>query len=217
MSGPTPAKALEILKRRQIVAARYIDGQAQHEIATALEVTQRTITRDLAAIREDWKQSALLDFNAKQAEEIARINDLERMYRRAWKRSTKPRTTSENRDMEEELGTGEQPADSQASEDTSHEPGNDEPEPRPPGLHRHRSRRFHRESVQTRDGNPAFLQGIAWCIDRRCRILGLDARDGAAGRSSQQVAITLVEVVRPPSELPNPTEVIDGKSLPSPE
>lgn len=28
---------------------------------------------------------------------------------------------------------------------------------------------------EQRDGNPAFLQGVCWCIDRRIRILGLDA------------------------------------------
>jgi len=35
----------------------------------------------------------------------------------------------------------------------------------------------HKSSVrkEQRDGNPAFLRGIEWCIDKRCRILGLDA------------------------------------------
>lgn len=28
---------------------------------------------------------------------------------------------------------------------------------------------------EQRDGNPAFLAGIQWCIERRCKILGLDA------------------------------------------
>lgn len=28
---------------------------------------------------------------------------------------------------------------------------------------------------ETRDGNPAFLDRIAWCIQRRCALLGLDA------------------------------------------
>lgn len=41
---------------------------------------------------------------------------------------------------------------------------------------------------EQRDGNPAFLQGVLSCIDRRCKLLGLDAptkseltgKDGAA-------------------------------------
>ena len=28
---------------------------------------------------------------------------------------------------------------------------------------------------ETREGNPAFLAGVQWCIDRRCKLLGLDA------------------------------------------
>jgi hypothetical protein len=28
---------------------------------------------------------------------------------------------------------------------------------------------------EPREGNPAFLAGVQWCIDRRCKLLGLDA------------------------------------------
>lgn len=28
---------------------------------------------------------------------------------------------------------------------------------------------------ENREGNPAFLAGVQWCIDRRCKLLGLDA------------------------------------------
>ena len=30
-------------------------------------------------------------------------------------------------------------------------------------------------SVNERDGDPRFLTGVQWCIERRCKILGLDA------------------------------------------
>ncbi len=29
--------------------------------------------------------------------------------------------------------------------------------------------------TEQRAGNPQFLQGVQWCIDRRCKLLGLDA------------------------------------------
>jgi hypothetical protein len=29
--------------------------------------------------------------------------------------------------------------------------------------------------IEQRDGSPQFLAGIQWCIDRRCKLLGLDA------------------------------------------
>lgn len=28
---------------------------------------------------------------------------------------------------------------------------------------------------EQRNGNPAYLSGVQWCIDRRCKLLGLDA------------------------------------------
>lgn len=28
---------------------------------------------------------------------------------------------------------------------------------------------------ETREGNPAFLAGVQWCIERRCKLLGMDA------------------------------------------
>lgn len=30
---------------------------------------------------------------------------------------------------------------------------------------------------EERDGNPAYLAGVQWCIERRCKILGLDSPD----------------------------------------
>lgn len=37
-----------------------------------------------------------------------------------------------------------------------------------------RNRTRARVATEGRDGNPAFLLGVQWCIDRRCKILGLD-------------------------------------------
>ena len=30
-------------------------------------------------------------------------------------------------------------------------------------------------TTERRDGNPAYLAGVQWCIERRCKLLGLDA------------------------------------------
>src|SRR4051794_10534234 len=30
------------------------------------------------------------------------------------------------------------------------------------------------QKVRQSDGNPQFLQGVQWCIDKRCRVMGLD-------------------------------------------
>jgi len=43
---------------------------------------------------------------------------------------------------------------------------------------------------EQRDGNPAFLQGVMTCIDRRCKLLGLDAP------TKQEVTNMLVSIDR---------------------
>src|SRR5262249_16220414 len=48
----------------------------------------------LNAVRQEWLQSSLLDFNARKAEELARIDRLEREYWSAWEASKKERQTS---------------------------------------------------------------------------------------------------------------------------
>lgn len=47
---------------------------------------------------------------------------------------------------------------------------------------------------EQRDGNPAFLTGVQWCIDRRCRLLGLDPAPPAAVKigDNREIHITVV-------------------------
>jgi hypothetical protein len=82
-----PQRRFEILRRRQIVADRYLRGQTQFAIAQSLEVSQQTVSSDVVAIRKEWRKSALIDFDAKQDRELAKIDALEREYWDAWERS----------------------------------------------------------------------------------------------------------------------------------
>lgn len=38
------------------------------------------------------------------------------------------------------------------------------------------------------DGNPRFLQGIQWCINKRCAILGINAAKGTKKNDAQTIA-----------------------------
>ncbi len=80
--------------------------------------TQPQICYDLKIIRKRWMESSVSDFNQRKAEELAKIDNVEREAWVAW-------TTSK---------------------------GN-----------------------QTPTGDPRFLQNVQWCIQKRCKILGLDA------------------------------------------
>lgn len=129
----------EIAQRRQQVAERYLRGEYQSAIASSLGVDTATVSRDLAAVRAAWLASAVRDFDAAKAQELAKIDEVERAAWQAWERST------QNKEV----------AIQEAGEDKK------------------LKKAVLRKEGQS--GNPAFLNTILTCIERRCAILGLDA------------------------------------------
>ena len=132
------------LQREQDLAqlgALYLQGQTQVAIGEELGVSQPQICKDLATLQRRWLESALIDFSAAKAKELARIDHLERVYWEAWEHSTQERI----RNVTEKVEAG--------------------------GQERKRAQ-LEREP---QSGNPAYLEGVRWCIDRRCKVLGLDA------------------------------------------
>src|SRR5262249_44621131 len=74
---PTRPPSPEVALRRQQVAHLYFQGNLQSQMAAELGVTQATISLDLKALRMEWVQAALMDFNAAKARELAHIDTLE--------------------------------------------------------------------------------------------------------------------------------------------
>ena len=84
-----------VAKRRAIVAELFLKGYYQSEIANHVNVTQQQISSDLKAIRKEWKDSAIRDYDDALDQELARINRRETEAWEAWDRSknqTKQRT-----------------------------------------------------------------------------------------------------------------------------
>ena len=140
-----PRVDTEVLARREDVARRYLQGQTQSEIADVFGVSQAQISKDLAAIRAAWLASAMRDFDAAKAQELAKIDTVEREYWLAWERSKKDKEISVQ------------------------EGGEVDPQTRKPRIKKVVMRK------EGQAGNPAFLAGVLTCIERRCSILGLDA------------------------------------------
>jgi hypothetical protein len=85
--GKTAAELLAIEQRRARVAEAYLRGQYQHDIALREGVSQSTVSLDLKAIQAQWKASSIRNLDAHKAQELARIDQLERTYWEAWGRS----------------------------------------------------------------------------------------------------------------------------------
>lgn len=75
----------EINQRRAAVADRYLRGETQQLIADELSVGVATVARDLAALREQWQQSGLRDFDAAKAEQLAKLDKAESELWEQWR------------------------------------------------------------------------------------------------------------------------------------
>lgn len=137
---------LAILQRRQRVAELYLQGRLQWQIGQEVGCTQQTVCNDLAAIRKEWVRSAVMCFEERQAQELAKIDRIEVIAEAAWRRScedaeikqrsrTKGRTTPDGTTL--------------------------------PDLIRNQ------RIVRGQAGDPRFLERMAWCVEMRTKILGI--------------------------------------------
>jgi hypothetical protein len=143
------SKKTEIAIRRQKIAAAYLRGSTQVDIAIESGVDQATVSRDLKALRAAWMKSALIDINEAKARELAKIDALELVYWQAWERS-------------------QLDAESEITKMQGTPPKPNETSPAPAKLETQKKR-------EGQSGNPAFLSGIQWCINKRCEIIGVNA------------------------------------------
>lgn len=132
-------------ERREKVARLYLQGKTQNELAAQFGVNQSTISRDLEAIRLQWQEQALLHFDEIKARELARIDRLEREYWEAWEESKK------DAEVTKQIGAL-----------TKDEKGR-------PSLTPGRAEK----TIKGQTGNPAFLNGVQWCIEQRLKIFGV--------------------------------------------
>lgn len=142
---------LIIAQRRQRISTLYLQGKYQAEIAVEVGVTQQQVSYDLKIIHKEWLKSTLVDFDVKKIEELERVAILEREYWDAW------RTSRADREIK---STAKETSDAVIVQG------------RAVGG-KQKSKASVRKEM--RDGNAAFLAGIQWCIDTRCRIFGFYA------------------------------------------
>ena len=139
MAGPGRRRSSsELARDRRRISDLYLRGWLQADIAEEIGSSAATVCRDIKALQRDWLKSALIDFDKAKARELAKIDDLERVYHKAWVRSC------EDAETERIEGGTKGPS---------------------------------KKTMTRKDqaGDPRFLTGIQWCIERRCKILGIDA------------------------------------------
>lgn len=139
------------------VAKLYLKGYTVNQIAeilnenrTEYQLSPSQISSDIKFIHQRWMESYLVDFDVAKAKELAHIDQLETTYWEAWTESLK---RAEIVDTE------------QVKDNTTDRRGNSVP-----AYSRTKVRKREKSSY----GDTAILQGIQWCIEQRCKILGLN-------------------------------------------
>ena len=109
-------------------------------MAVRVGLTRRTVQAELVAIRDDWKGRTQIDFESAIAQQLDRVDLVEKYAFEGWERSLTRKTVETKQAVRTVNG--------QVDRATLR--------------------------AETGDGNPAFLARMSWCIEQRCRILGLE-------------------------------------------
>ena len=137
-------KEQEMAARRRKVASLYLRGVWQPEIAGMVGISQSTVSRDLAVVRKQWLKDAKADYDAKVAEQLAKIDAVELEAWTEWQKSKGRERTK--RAVKKYGGKG---GKMERTEETT--------------------------TVETLLPEARYLEIVRTCIERRCKLLGLDA------------------------------------------
>ncbi len=135
------------------LAGLYFKGKTQAEIAGQLNITQQQISYDLKILQTRWAESARGQIDEAKGKELAKVDNLEREYWQAYQLSQKDFRSVTAKRERVDLGIDKD------------------------GKRAARKGAITELTVkkETRIGDPRYLAGVSWCIERRCKILGLDA------------------------------------------
>lgn len=151
MSGKRRSSG-QLARDRRRIADLYLQGRLQSDIAEKLEISPATVSRDITYLQAEWIKSSLIDVGKRKSQELAKVDRLEREYWDAWLRSCEDaETATQKQKGKVTKAVGED------GEFVAEQPA---------------------EISKTRKGqagDPRFLTGVQWCIERRCKILGIDA------------------------------------------
>jgi len=165
MTQPGPKRShFQRQRDRQSIADWYCQGLTQAAIADRINadtdcdytLSQQTISNDIRAIQAVWLKSSLRDFDEMRAEQLGKVDRLEREYWRGWERSCEDAETV----VKKQKGTLTKHQDEATGKFVAERPAEQQ------------------QTSKGQAGDPRFLAGVERCIERRCKLLGLDAPIG---------------------------------------
>ena len=79
------------MHNRRTIAKQYLRGRNQQDIAKMVNLTQQTVSKEIASLKEQWIASTQIDFDEAQGAALNKIDDLEEEAIRQYERSRKSR------------------------------------------------------------------------------------------------------------------------------
>ena len=138
--GSTTRHSEQRLSDRSKLAGLYLHGVSTTEMAVRVGLTRRTVQAELVAIRDDWKGRTQIDFESAIAQQLDRVDLVEKYAFEGWERSLTRKTVETKQAVRTVNGQVDRAT----------------------------------VRAETGDGNPVYLARLSWCIEQRCRILGLE-------------------------------------------
>lgn len=142
--------ASQIERDNLLVSNFYLQGLNQGDIATKVGIDQTTVSRTLKTLQAKWAEKSVMNIDARKRVELERIDLVEREAWQAWERSKGDKTEQLTRSKA--LPSVKDPSKLEVQPVTD---------------------------IQQRkwvtEGNPKYLNVIMECVERRCKILGIDA------------------------------------------
>lgn len=147
----------QILADRMLIAEKLLAGNGVTEITEIINsirpynLSRGQISYDVKAVEREWVQHYLKDVNTMKAKELARIDRIEREAWLAWEKSKQALSVTEKEQVENEQ------SDKSDSVYQKH-------------------RKVRAKKVETeRDADEKFMNIVQWCVEQRCKILGINA------------------------------------------
>lgn len=144
-------------RARRLVSRMLMEGGSVRDIAERLELSQAVVRRLTRELHKRWLSESEADYRERLALELARLEDLEREARRAWRRSGRPVKIRRRVMVLKDAPPAAEP-DIFADLDS-------------PAEKVLTTVQETRETRQ-RDGDPRFLDLAHRCVDSRLKIMG---------------------------------------------
>lgn len=151
---------------RNVITTLYLKGYSFRKIAelcqeeTGRKISHETVRADVKAILENFRneRNEMIEYNL--TIELERINMLELEYWQGWEKSKSDRKKKSVKSKVKEL-TNFPKADKKNAPNRVATPLEETIE--------------YNDTEMVNMGDPRYLSGVQWCIEQRCKLLGIEA------------------------------------------